>query len=140
MTVETHRLTIETRGNTHVVDLSGPIEEALAGGAVRDGIAVVFAVGSTAGITTTEYEPGLVTTDLRAALEKIAPADAPYAHEATWDDDNGHSHVRASLLGPSITIPLVAGRLVLGTWQQVILIDFDTRPRTREVVVQVLGE
>jgi secondary thiamine-phosphate synthase enzyme len=140
MTVETHRLTIETRGSSHVVDLTGPIEEALAGGSIRDGIATVFAVGSTAGITTTEFEPGLAGTDLREAFEKIAPADAPYAHEATWDDDNGHSHVRASLLGPSITVPIVGGRPVLGTWQQVVLIDFDTRPRTREVVVQVLGE
>jgi secondary thiamine-phosphate synthase enzyme len=140
MSVETHRIALSTQGNCHVVDLTGRIEEALASGKIRDGIVTVFAVGSTAGITTTEFEPGLAGTDLREAFERLAPEDGTYAHEATWDDDNGHSHVRASLVGPSITLPLVGGRPVLGTWQQVVLLDFDTRPRSREVVIQVLGE
>ena len=104
------------------------------------GTVTVFAVGSTAGITTTEYEPGLVNHDLKTLFDKLAPEDGVYRHEETWHDDNGHSHVRASLLGPSLTVPLVNGRLTLGTWQQIILIDFDTRVRDRHVVVQVLGE
>jgi secondary thiamine-phosphate synthase enzyme len=140
MTVETHRIHVSTRGDTHVVDITEPIAEAIAGGEIRDGIVTVFVVGSTAAITTTEFEPGLAGTDLREALERIAPEDGHYAHEATWDDDNGHSHVRAALIGPSLTVPLVDGRLALGTWQQVVLMDFDTRGREREVVVQVLGE
>ena len=107
---------------------------------MRSGTVTVFAVGSTAGITTTEYEPGLVNHDLKALFDKLAPEDGVYRHEETWHDDNGHSHVRASLLGPSLTVPLVNGRLTLGTWQQIILIDFDTRVRDRHVVVQVLGE
>ncbi|MBP8912884.1 MAG: secondary thiamine-phosphate synthase enzyme YjbQ, partial [Phycisphaerae bacterium] len=99
-----------------------------------------FVVGSTAGLTTTEYEPGLANHDLNAAFERIAPQDGFYEHENTWHDDNGHSHVRASLLGPSLSVPFVDGRLTLGTWQQIILIDFDTRNRTRTVVRQIMGE
>jgi secondary thiamine-phosphate synthase enzyme len=101
---------------------------------------VVFVVGSTAALTTTEAEPGLLNHDLKAFFERIAPEDARYRHEETWHDDNGHAHVRASALGPSITIPIVDGALPLGEWQQVVLIDFDTRARQREVVVQVVGE
>jgi secondary thiamine-phosphate synthase enzyme len=138
--IETHNLHFSTNGNCHVVDLTGRLEKALAFGKLRDGIVTIFVVGSTAGITTTEFEPGLAGTDLREAFERLAPEDAPYAHEETWSDDNGHSHVRAALVGPSITVPLIGGRLALGTWQQVVLLDFDTRPRTREVIVQVLGE
>jgi len=140
MTVETHRVRVETLGNCQVLDLTGHLTEALSRGKIRDGIATIFVVGSTAGITTTEFEPGLAGTDLRELFDRLAPADATYAHEETWNDDNGHSHVRASLVGPSITVPLIDGRLALGTWQQVILLDFDTRGRTREVIVQVLGD
>ncbi len=107
---------------------------------IKDGIVTVFAVGSTAGITTTEAEPGLLNHDLKAAFEHLAPEGNRYAHEETWHDDNGHSHVRASLLGSGLTIPLVQGALTLGTWQQVVLIDFDTRPRNRRIVVQIIGE
>jgi len=106
---------------------------------IKDGVVTVFNVGSTAGITTTEYEPGLANYDLEAAFEKIAPKDGRYEHEETWHDDNGHAHVRASLLGPSLSVPVIDGRLTLGTWQQIILIDFDTRPRTRGIVLQILG-
>lgn len=140
MAIETHRIQLPTRGNGQVLDLSDALVEALARGRIRDGIVVLFAVGSTAAITTTEYEPGLAKTDLPALFERLAPEDGRYAHEATWNDDNGHAHVRASLVGPSLVVPLVGGRLALGTWQQPILLDFDTRPRRREVIVQVMGE
>ncbi len=140
MPTETHCIAVATSGHGQVIDLSAHLADALGQGSIRDGIVTVFAVGSTAAITTTEFEPGLVHTDLAVLFERLAPADGAYAHEATWHDDNGHSHLRASLLGPSITVPLVQGRLTLGTWQQVVLLDFDTRPRRREVVVQVLGE
>jgi secondary thiamine-phosphate synthase enzyme len=139
MACETHRVSVRTKGNCHVLDLTEHVAAALAEGELRDGTVTVFVVGSTGGITTTEYEPGLVNHDLEALFEKLAPRGARYVHEQTWHDDNGHSHVRASLLGPSITVPMVDGRLMLGTWQQVVLIDFDTRARTREVVVQVVG-
>ncbi len=139
MDVETHRLEVSTRGDDHVVDLTRMVASALASGSIRDGLACVFVVGSTAAITTTEYEPGLATHDLAAALERLAPRDGRYLHEETWHDDNGHAHVRASLIGPSLTLPLVGGRLALGQWQQIVLIDSDTRARRREVVVQVLG-
>jgi secondary thiamine-phosphate synthase enzyme len=98
----------------------------------------VFVVGSTAGLTTIEYEPGLVH-DIKKAFERIAPESGHYQHHEKWGDDNGHSHVRATLLGPGLTIPVVSGKLPLGTWQQVILVDFDTRPRNREIVVQITG-
>ncbi len=140
MAVETHEIQVRTKGDGHVVDLSGELGRCLGEGEIRSGTVTVFVVGSTAGISTTEFEPGLATHDLKALFEKIAPTGAYYKHEQTWHDDNGHSHCRATLLGPSITIPLVDGRLTLGTWQQVILIDFDTRPRDRSVVVQVVGE
>ena len=140
MPVETHEIKIDSRGNNQVLNLTDQVEACLARGEIRAGTVTVFAVGSTAGISTTEYEPGLVNRDLRVAFEGIAPENAQYLHEQTWHDDNGHSHVRATLLGPSLTVPLVDGRLTLGTWQQIILIDFDTRPRQRRVVVQAIGE
>lgn len=139
MTVETHRFEVATRGNSHVIDLSSPIRDCLAEALIRNGIATFFVIGSTAAISATEYEPGLATHDLAALFERLAPANGHYQHEATWNDDNGHSHVRATLLGPSLTVPLVDGQLTLGTWQQIILIDFDTRPRQREIVVQLIG-
>ncbi len=134
------RIRIATRGNGHVLDISGEVQRIVAGAGLHSGIAVVFVVGSTAGITTTEAEPGLLNHDLKAFYERIAPADARYVHEETWHDDNGHAHVRASSLGPSLTVPVVDGKLTLGTWQQIVLIDFDTRERERTVVVQLLGE
>jgi secondary thiamine-phosphate synthase enzyme len=140
MSVETHRRSIASRGKTHVIDLTDAVESAVRSGSIMTGLVCVFVVGSTAAITTTEYEPGLVEQDLRAALEKIAPEDGHYEHERRWHDDNGHSHVRASLLGPSLTVPLVDGHLTLGTWQQIVLLDFDTRQRRREVVIQVVGD
>ena len=139
MTIESHRIEVRTEGNTELVDITGRIEECIGSGKIRDGILTVFVVGSTAALTTTEYEQGLANHDFRAALERIAPEDGAYEHEKTWNDDNGHSHIRAGLIGPSLTVPLVSGRLTLGTWQQIVLLDFDTRPRRRELIIQVLG-
>jgi len=136
----TGRLHLATQGHTQVLDITDGVARVVAESGVRNGVAVVFVIGSTVGITTTEAEPGLLNHDLKAFFERIAPAGADYAHEATWHDDNGHAHVRAAAVGPSLTVPVVAGRLTLGTWQQIVLLDFDTRPRRREVVVQVVGD
>lgn len=136
------RFTIEldTHGQSHIVDLTPQVEAALAGcDFARPGIIHLFVVGSTAALSTTEYEPGLVNHDLRRAFQKLIPDDDVYEHEATWNDDNGHSHVRATFLGPSLTIPFDENcKLLTGTWQQVVLIDFDTRPRRRTVIATVL--
>jgi secondary thiamine-phosphate synthase enzyme len=140
MAVETHEIQIDSAGNGQVIDLSAELERCLYAAKIRSGIVTVFVVGSTAAITTTEFEPGLATHDLPAFFEQLAPENGFYKHEETWHDDNGHSHVRASLLGPSVTIPLINGKLSLGRWQQVILIDFDTRPRQRRVVAQFVGD
>ncbi|HCO94354.1 MAG TPA: secondary thiamine-phosphate synthase enzyme [Phycisphaerales bacterium] len=138
--VKTQEITIKTKGNCEVVNITDQVEAALGRSEIRDGAVTVFNIGSTAGITTTEYEPGLANYDLKAAFEKLAPENARYEHEETWHDDNGHAHVRASLLGPSLSVPIVAGRLTLGTWQQIILVDFDTRPRTRTIICQIIGD
>lgn len=140
MAVESHQFSVESRGDNDVINITDAVTAAVNSGRITDGTATVFVVGSTAGITTTEFEPGLVQRDLEAAFEGIAPKDGRYLHEETWHDDNGHSHVRASLLGPTLQVPIIEGRLPLGTWQQIVLIDFDTRPRTRTIIVQVVGE
>jgi secondary thiamine-phosphate synthase enzyme len=138
--VKTEKIQLRTKGNCDVVNITEQVGEVVAQAGVSDATVTLFNVGSTAGITTTEYEPGLVNYDIGAAFEKIAPRNARYEHEETWHDDNGHAHVRASLLGPSLNVPVVDGRLTLGTWQQIILVDFDTRPRTRTVICQIIGE
>lgn len=135
-----HRtLECHTRGNDHIVDLTEQLQAAIAEIGVRTGQAALMVQGSTASLTTLEYEPGLVSHDIAAALEGIAPRDARYKHEETWHDDNGHSHVRASVVGPSMALPIVEGRVPLGSWQQVVLIDSDTRPRARVVHLSVVG-
>ena len=138
--VKTETIKVKTKGNCDVVNITEQVSKAVAQSDMREGTVTVFNVGSTAGITTTEYEPGLGNYDIKAAFEKIAPEHARYEHEETWHDDNGHAHVRASLLGPSLSVPVVDGRLTLGTWQQIILVDFDTRPRTRTVICQMAGK
>ena len=138
--VKTQEITIRTKGNCEVVNITDQVEVAVGRSEIRDGAVTVFNIGSTAGITTTEYEPGLANYDLKAAFEKLAPENGRYEHEETWHDDNGHAHVRASLLGPSLSVPIVDGRLTLGTWQQIILVDFDTRPRTRTIICQIIGD
>jgi secondary thiamine-phosphate synthase enzyme len=140
MPVSSQRFSVATRGESEVIDLTEQVTACVTRSGIFCGIATVFVIGSTAGITTTEFEPGLAGHDLKAAFEKLAPESGRYVHEETWKDDNGHSHVRAALLGPSLSVPIGEGRPILGTWQQIVLIDFDTRPRTRTVVVQVIGE
>ncbi len=137
--IQTTKILIETQGDCQIVDITSHVEHALADQHITgDATVVLFHVGSTGGLTTIEYEPGLVNHDIKAMFEKIAPASGHYEHEKTWDDDNGHAHCRASLLGPSLTIPVVGGELALGTWQKIALIDFDTRPRKRTIVCQIL--
>lgn len=138
MRVRTQFLNVSTRGNDEIVDLTPRIAEIVEGSGLVEGQVLVFVPGSTAGITTIEYEPGLVR-DFPAMFERLAPRGARYHHEEAWHDGNGHSHVRASLLGPSLVLPVVEGRPVLGTWQQVVLVDFDNRPRDRRLVVQMQG-
>jgi secondary thiamine-phosphate synthase enzyme len=138
--VKTEKIQVRTKGNCDVVNLTDQVSEVVAKSGLSEATVTVFNVGSTAGITTTEYEPGLVNYDIAALFEKIAPANGRYEHEETWHDDNGHAHARATLLGPSLSVPVIDGRLTLGTWQQIILVDFDTRARTRTVICQIIGE
>ena len=133
------QITTQTRGNGDTIDIIPGVERAIAESNTTNGVVTLFVVGSTAALTTIEYEDGAVH-DLGRAIERIAPRGMEYEHHLRWGDDNGHSHVRAALLGPSLSVPFVGGRLTLGTWQQIILIDFDTRPRQREIVAQVIGE
>jgi len=138
--VKTHKIKVKTKGDCHIIDITDMVAEQISKSGIQNGTVTIFNAGSTAGVTTIEYEPGLVNHDIAAAFEKIAPQSGRYEHEETWHDDNGHAHVRATLLGPSLVVPIVDGRMTLGTWQQVVLVDFDTRQRTRDVVCQVMGE
>jgi len=137
--IATVRHQVATNGQGDAHDLTSNVAAAIADSGLASGIVTVFVVGSTAAITTIEFEPGAVS-DLNRLFETIAPRRGEYRHHVRWGDDNGSSHVRAALLGPSVTVPFTAGRLALGTWQQVMLLELDTRPRRREVVIQVLGE
>jgi len=137
--VVTERRQVATRGQGDSHDITDAVAAAVAQSKCTAGIATVFVVGSTAGVTTIEYEPGAVA-DLNRLLEKIAPRDIDYRHHLRWGDDNGSSHVRAALLGPSLTVPFADGKLLLGTWQQIMLLELDTRPRRREFVIQILGD
>ena len=142
MTVEvvTKSFEVKSRSENEVLDITGGLQEAAAASGLSDGVATVFVVGSTAAITTMEFEPGLVK-DFPQMLERAAPkSGVEYEHQRRWHDGNGHSHVKASLVGPSLSIPFVGGALVLGEWQQVVFVEFDVRPRTRRVVVQLIGE
>ena len=129
--------TVSTEGNNDIVNLSPELARRIA--ELRDeALLHIFVGGSTASITTLEFEPGLVKHDLPRVLQQVAPDDAHYDHEATWNDDNGHSHVRSALLGPGLMIPIAAGKLLTGEWQQVVLIDFDTRPRRRNIICTII--
>jgi secondary thiamine-phosphate synthase enzyme len=139
MAVVTYPVRLSTRGQTDVHDITGAVAEVLGRSGLQAGTVTVFCPSSTSALTTIEYEPGCVA-DLRAFFEEIIPSRREYAHNATWDDGNGHSHLRAALLGPSLTVPFTGGGLVLGRWQQIIYVDFDIRPRQRELIVQVMGE
>jgi secondary thiamine-phosphate synthase enzyme len=137
--IVTTRFEISTKGQGDVRDISREVREFVEKTDARTGIVTVFVVGSTAGMTTIEFEPGAVA-DLAELLERLAPRAAAYQHHLRWGDDNGSSHVRAALVGPTLTVPFVDGALALGTWQQIVLLEFDTRPRRREVVLHVIGE
>lgn len=130
-------LTVHTKGFTDILDLTEEVRRIVADADVANGVAHLFVVGSTAALSTIEYEPGAVA-DLQDALERIAPADAPYKHNEAWHDGNGYAHLRAALMKPSLSIPIIGRELALGTWQQIILLDFDNRPRKRIVHVQVV--
>ncbi len=139
MTVVTRAIERETSGFTDVQDLTQEVASLVGESGLRSGTVTVFVSGSTGGVTTVEFEPGLVK-DLPEAFEKISPMKKTYHHDATWGDGNGFSHVRAALVGPSLTVPFTDGSLLLGTWQQIVLLDFDNRARRRKVVVQIMGE
>jgi secondary thiamine-phosphate synthase enzyme len=139
MPIKTGSLTLSTRGNADVHDITDELARLVAGSDLTSGTVTIFCPSSTSGVTTIEYEPGAVA-DLRRLFDEIIPPGRAYQHEAAWHDGNGHSHVRAALLGPSLTVPFVDGHLTLGTWQQVIYVDFDVRARRRELIVQMVGE
>lgn len=137
--IATDTISLQTKGFSDILDISGPVTKIVKQSDIQNGLVTVFCTGSTGGITTIEYESGVIN-DLKRAIEKIAPSDIPYEHDRRWGDGNGFSHVRAALMKPSLTIPLVEGKLVLGTWQQIVFIDFDNRGRDRNIVVQIMGE
>ncbi len=139
MTIETVTVERQTTAGTDILDITDAVVDTVRKSGVKEGQVLVFVPGSTAAVTTIEFEPGVVH-DLAEAIERMAPSDMEYAHNARWGDGNGYSHVRAALLGASLVIPVVGGRVVLGTWQQVVLCDFDNRPRSRRVVIQVTGQ
>ena len=139
MTIKTVRIELNTRGNADIQDITGQVEVAVNQSSIANGIVTIFTPSSTSALTTIEYESGCLS-DLRRLFDEIVDPDRHYAHNARWGDGNGHSHVRAALLGPSLTVPIVNGRLTLGTWQQIIFVDFDNRSRQRKLVVQIIGD
>ena len=138
MNIVYHTGSYSTSGNTDVVDITPEIEEKIRASGITNGHVLLFVSGSTAALTTIEYESGVVS-DLKRAIERMAPQDIPYEHDRRWGDGNGYSHVRAALVGPSLHVPIRDNRMLLGTWQQIVLLDFDNRPRTREVQIQISG-
>src|SRR5690606_11611055 len=139
MPVSTSHITIRTEGENDIVDITNKVEEVIRTGSLSSGIVTVFVTGSTAAVTTIEDETGL-RKDFPRMLERVAPKGIEYEHDNTWHDGNGHSHVRASLVGPSLTVPFKDKSLLLGTWQQIVLVEMDIRPRERRIVLQMMGE
>jgi secondary thiamine-phosphate synthase enzyme len=139
MPVFTKYLELATRAENDVIDITGQVRQAVEQSGLDDGVATVFVPGSTAAVTTMEYEPGLAR-DFPGMLERVAPSNIPYEHQKAWHDNNGRSHVKASLVGPSLSVPFVERRLTLGTWQQIVFVELDVRPRRRGLVIQVAGE
>jgi len=139
MTVVTKEITLQSRGNCDIIDITSEVARRVEKSGTDNGIVILFVVGSTAGLTTIEYEPNLVS-DFKDMWDRVIPQGIPYEHDKTWGDGNGHSHVRASTLGASLTVPFMKKRLALGTWQQIIFVDFDNRPRSRKIAIQILGE
>jgi secondary thiamine-phosphate synthase enzyme len=139
MPVASYDFHIDTKGHGDIIDVTENVQSLVRKSSLRDGIATVFIPGSTAGVTTVEFEPGLVS-DLKEAFDRLVPTELDYAHDARWGDGNGFSHVRSALLKASLSVPFTASNLALGTWQQIVVVDFDNRTRKRRVVVQILGE
>jgi secondary thiamine-phosphate synthase enzyme len=139
MPVKSTSIQLSTQGNLDFKDITDQVAQAVSQSGLKDGTVTIFCPSSTSSLTTIEYEPGCLN-DLKRLFDQIAPASAAYAHEAAWGDGNGHSHVRAALLKPFLTVPFIDRRLTLGTWQQILYVDFDVRPRRRELVVQMIGE
>ena len=139
MTVVTKDIALQSKGNCDIIDITSQVAKNVEESGVNSGIVTLFMVGSTAGITTIEYEPNLVS-DFKNMWDRLIPQHIPYEHNKTWGDGNGHSHVRASVLGASLIIPFVNRRLTVGTWQQIVFVDFDNRPRSRKITIQILGE
>lgn len=139
MTIITKTINIHSNGENDIIDLTTPTLKAVVETKLKDGIVTIFVAGSTAAVTTIEYEPGL-QVDFPEMLGRIAPKDLHYKHDNTWHDGNGHSHVRASLVGPSLTVPFKNNNLMLGTWQQIVLMEMDTRKRERKIILQIIGE
>jgi len=132
-------ISLRTKGFTDIIDITEKVQRSLEETNLKEGILTVFVPGSTGGLTTLEYEPGLIS-DLKRALEVVAPQRGDYEHNRRWQDGNGFSHIRSALIGPSLTVPFSKGRLTLGTWQQIVFIDFDNRPRSRTLIIQIIGE
>jgi secondary thiamine-phosphate synthase enzyme len=139
MPVETRTLTVKSRAETDMIDITSEVQKAVSSSKIRSGTVTVFVQGSTASVSTIEFEPNLVQ-DFKDAMERIVPSKIKYRHTETWGDDNGKSHVRATLMGPSLTVPFKEKKLLLGTWQQIVLLDFDVPARNRELVVQIVGD
>jgi len=139
MTVITKDITLQSRGNCDIIDITTQVAKTVEKSGINNGTVTLFIVGSTAGMTTIEYEPNLLA-DFKDMWDRMIPQNIPYQHDKTWGDGNGHSHVRASMLGASLTVPFVNKRLTLGTWQQIAFVDFDNRPRSRKITIQILGE
>jgi len=139
MPVQSRTIQLSMRGNTDIHDITEQVAQAISQSGLKNGIVTIFCPSSTSAVTTVEYEPGCLS-DLRRLFDEIIRPDRPYAHDAAWGDGNGHSHVRAALLKASLTVPFVNSKMTLGTWQQVIYVDFDNRPRRRELIVQIIGD
>ena len=139
MTVITKDITLQSRGNCDIIDITTQVAKTVEKSGINNGTVTLFIVGSTAGMTTIEYEPNLLS-DFKDMWDRMIPQNIPYQHDKTWGDGNGHSHVRASVLGASLTVPFVNKRLTLGTWQQIVFVDFDNRARSRKIAIQILGE
>ncbi len=139
MTTTTTELHLETKGEPDIIDITQEVKTHVHQSKIKSGLVTIFCIGSTGAVTTIEYEPGLLE-DLPAALNRFAPKDAIYQHHLRWQDGNGHSHVRAAIIGPSLSIPIIGGDLPLGTWQQIVFLELDVRPRQRKLIVQITGE
>lgn len=137
--IVTQELHLQTEGHCHIIDITSRVRDAVAESGLRNGTVTAFCPGSTGGLTTIEYEEGALH-DLERVLDELAPPDRDYRHHLRWGDDNGHSHVRSALINPSLTVPVVQNDLTLGTWQQIVFLDFDTRPRSRRLILQIMGD